>query len=468
MAGRAKGQVGGMGEQLLGGRYQLEELIGTGGMSVVWRARDEVLGRLVAVKVLAGPDAAGARRIYDEARSAAAVSHPNLAQVFDFGESGGTPYVVMELIDGEALDRRIAEDPLPPDAALRVCSEVAAGLAAAHAAGLVHRDVKPGNIMLTPAGAKLVDFGIAASVDGTDPVTGEEVLGTPAYVAPERITGGAVTPASDVYALGVLLYRLLTGVLPWSAATTTQLIRDHVYTAPDPLPEVPGLPEAVARLCMSCLAKDPAARPTAEFVATALARAAAEPAEELRQRHRSRLVVAAVAVVGLAAAWLLSGATPLSGPAPWAGAGTDPPASASSAGASPAPGASAAPIAGTAGASSSAASPTPFDAGPPLPPASARPGSPTPAPTPALTTTGPAPGATRLTSQGGSVDATCTASGQVELSSLEPARSYKVEAAQQGPADVTGVTFRHGNTLVEMSVTCAGGTPSATTTTRQR
>jgi serine/threonine protein kinase len=179
---------------VLGGRYRLEEPLGTGGMSVVWRAHDDVLDRPVAVKLLAGRYASGPssrRRIHDEARAAAALSHPNIAQVYDFGESAEhgecVPYVVMELVAGRTLDQRLAAGPLPAKVAFRICAEVASSLTAAHADGLVHRDVKPANVMVTPTGAKVIDFGISAAVG--PPGVGEpdgELLGTPAYLAPER------------------------------------------------------------------------------------------------------------------------------------------------------------------------------------------------------------------------------------------------------------------------------------------
>ena len=226
---------------MLGGRYALLDQVGTGGSAVVWRAKDQVLGRTVAVKLLAGPhagDPESRRRIREEARAAATLSHPNIAQVHDYGESdeGGvcTPYVVMELVRGSTLQQRMAAGPLPPRFAMRVAAEVAAALAAAHADGLVHRDIKPANVMITPDGAKVVDFGIAAAIDPS--LAGppeDEVLGTPAYLAPERLTDGAVEPASDVYALGVLLYRLLSGQAPWSADTTTQMLTAHIYIEPD-------------------------------------------------------------------------------------------------------------------------------------------------------------------------------------------------------------------------------------------
>jgi serine/threonine-protein kinase len=181
----------------------------------------------------------------------------------------------MELVDGSTLEDRLSRGPLPWRAALRLGAEVAAALAAAHARGLVHRDVKPANVMLTRSGAKVVDFGIAAVAGDTGEIRpGGVVLGTPAYLAPERMAGGPVRPATDVYALGVLLYRALTGTLPWQAETTTQMIKAHVYAEPSPLPAVPGLPDGVTELCLRCLSKDPEQRPTSRQVACTLAAAA--------------------------------------------------------------------------------------------------------------------------------------------------------------------------------------------------
>jgi eukaryotic-like serine/threonine-protein kinase len=265
--------------QTLGGRYKLLNELGSGGMAVVWRARDEVLGRPVAVKLLASRysgDPQSRARIRSEARAAANLSHPNIAQVYDYGEAdeGGVPrpYVVMELVNGPTLQQRMASGPLPPRTVFRICGEVAAALAAAHAEGLVHRDIKMANIMVTTAGAKVVDFGIAAAVG---PVAPEEMLvGTPAYLAPERLTGDAVLAASDVYALGVLLYRLLADESPWSVESTTQMLKAHVYLEPTPLPPTPGVPPAVAALITRCLRKNPQARPTASTVSSILADAA--------------------------------------------------------------------------------------------------------------------------------------------------------------------------------------------------
>ncbi|MFF5293680.1 serine/threonine-protein kinase [Paractinoplanes globisporus] len=263
--------------QTLGGRYKLLDELGSGGMAVVWRARDEVLGRPVAVKLLAGrfvDDPQSRARIRDEARSAATLSHPNIAQVYDYGEATGTgtPYVVMELVNGPTLQQRVSSGKLPPRTVFRICGEVAAALAAAHDHGLVHRDIKMANIMVTPAGAKVVDFGIAAAAGPASPE--DMLVGTPAYLAPERLTGDLIIPASDVYALGVLLYRLLTGESPWSVESTTQMLRAHVYQDPVPLPSLPGVPPAVGDLIDRCLRKDPDARPSAAEVSATLGDAA--------------------------------------------------------------------------------------------------------------------------------------------------------------------------------------------------
>jgi serine/threonine-protein kinase len=241
---------------LLSGRYRVVAQIGQGGMSEVWQAIDEVLDRPVAIKVLGassepspevvgadGPDLDPTGLIRAEAQTAARLAHPNVASVYDFGlaedESGRQiAYIVMELLSGQSLGERLGAGPVPAGTALRIMAEVAAALGAAHAIDLVHRDVKPGNIMLTPFGAKVFDFGIAASAGDTDHGDARgRILGTPTYVAPERLAGARVTPAADMYAFGVLLTRLF---------------------------EVPeATPADVERLRLRCLAADPASRPSA-------------------------------------------------------------------------------------------------------------------------------------------------------------------------------------------------------------
>jgi serine/threonine protein kinase len=267
----------------LGGRYQLVQRIGVGGMSEVWRGHDQVLDRPVAVKIMAPAtafavgDAGCADLVRTEARSAARLSHPNVAGVHDYGTSSSpgrdVPYIVMELVEGQTLGTHLAAGPLDWRIAVRVCAEVAAALAAAHSQDVVHRDIKPANIMLTPAGAKVLDFGIAASTGQPEPDADGPVLGTPAYVAPERFDGVPATPATDMYALGVLLYHCLAGTLPWPADTGTGLLYSHKFLDPQPLPPIEGLAPEVVDLCSRCLHKDPLERPTALVAALLLAEA---------------------------------------------------------------------------------------------------------------------------------------------------------------------------------------------------
>ncbi|MGN9810461.1 serine/threonine-protein kinase [Micromonospora sp. BQ11] len=265
----------------LDGRYRLEQRIGIGGMSEVWRAHDAVLDRPVAVKLMSPGQEdrdASVERIRTEARSAARLVHPNVASVHDFGTSATLPgrelpYIVMELAEGETLAAHLRAGPLDWRIAVRVCAEVSAALAAAHAHGIVHRDVKPANVMLTPAGVKVLDFGIATPSGTPDPAPDGVVVGTPAYLAPEQLERAPATPAADMYALGVLLYYSLSGRLPYQADTTTQLLGARRRQPPEPLPEIPGLPPEVADLCATCLADDPAQRPTSLMAALLLAEA---------------------------------------------------------------------------------------------------------------------------------------------------------------------------------------------------
>ncbi|MBM2619082.1 protein kinase [Actinoplanes sp. LDG1-06] len=271
------GQIGSL---RLAGRYRLVEKLGTGGMSEVWRGYDERLGRSVAVKVLSprlADDQMFRDRMRQEALAAARLSHPHITGIFDFGESplderSTLPYVVMELNDGESVAARITRHgPLPWRQAVTVAVEVASALATAHARGVVHRDVTPANVMLTGGGAKVVDFGISAIVGQRDAAPDGSLLGTPAYLAPERLGGAQVSATADVYALGLLLYRSLCGRLPWPAETTSEALRAHLYADPEPLPTIDGMPPAVADLCLRCLTKDPADRPGASEVARELA-----------------------------------------------------------------------------------------------------------------------------------------------------------------------------------------------------
>jgi eukaryotic-like serine/threonine-protein kinase len=286
----------------LHGRFALRERIGAGGMSEVWRAEDEVLGRPVAVKALAVPLAADPvlrAATWREARAAAKLAHPHVTQVYDYGEApmpGGAvlPYLVMELVDGESLADRLRAGPLPWPEAARIGAQVAAALSVAHGLGIVHRDIKPGNVMLTAGGAKVLDFGIAALAGGSE-TDGGRIVGTPAYAAPERLRGAPVAPPSDVYALGVLLYEALTGHPPVPAGTWQDAAEAHRSAAPVAPLDVPGLPRRIARLCLACLDPDPAERPAAAEMAAALAAAAGQPVDTSRQPPDGTAVLPPVA-----------------------------------------------------------------------------------------------------------------------------------------------------------------------------
>ncbi|MBF5030520.1 serine/threonine protein kinase [Micromonospora sp. ANENR4] len=264
--------------RLLARRYRLIDRIGAGGMSVIWRARDEVLDRIVAVKVLAPSLAADARfrdMVREEARSAAQLDHPHVTAVHDYGETVApdgtiTSFVVMELLSGEELEHRLTEGPLPWPEAVETGAQVAEALAAAHRLGIVHRDVTPANVMMTGTGAKVLDFGIATRIGAPDDDEDGGTFGTPAYVAPERLDGAPAQPATDVYSLGVLLFETLTGHPPYPAETWEQLSA-ALADCPEPtLDDVPGLPGPVADICLCCLARDPRRRPTAHRVAAVL------------------------------------------------------------------------------------------------------------------------------------------------------------------------------------------------------
>jgi serine/threonine-protein kinase len=264
--------------RLLARRYRLIDQIGAGGMSVIWRARDEVLDRVVALKVLAPSLAADARfrdMVREEARSAAQLVHPHVTSVHDYGEALApdgsiTSFVVMELLDGEELEYRLSGGPLPWPEAVEVTAQVAEALTAAHRLGIVHRDITPANVMMTRVGAKVLDFGIATHVGAPDEDEDGDTFGTPAYVAPERLDGDPAQPATDVYSLGVLLYETLTGRVPYPADTWEQLAAALGTGAPPPPLDAPGLPGVVAAICLRCLSRDPRARPTAQQVALTL------------------------------------------------------------------------------------------------------------------------------------------------------------------------------------------------------
>jgi tRNA A-37 threonylcarbamoyl transferase component Bud32 len=263
-----------------GERYRLVRRIAAGGMGEVWEADDTVLGRRVALKVLVeelAADDRATRRFVREARATARLAHPNVARVYDFGRDGGAPFLVMELLEGRTLADRVAAGPLPPAEAARVAAAVADALDAAHQRGIVHRDVKPSNVMLTPGGeVKVMDFGIAAAADETHSTTGSGLYATVAYVSPERVAGQPATPASDVYSLGAVLYELLCGRPPFSGGSPALVARAHLQDQPVPVRRLaPWVPARLAEACEAALAKDPARRPSSAAAFAARLRAAA-------------------------------------------------------------------------------------------------------------------------------------------------------------------------------------------------
>jgi len=268
---------------VLGGRYTLIAVLGTGGMATVWRARDEMLGREVAVKVLSpqyAVDPEFLARFEREARHAAAVSHPRLVTVFDCGVERGTPFIVMELVAGRTL-RQVMDETgaLPPGQAVTVAAAVCEGLEAAHAAGLVHRDITPANIVLNGGEVKILDFGIARA-DGTRAATATgAVLGTAAYLSPEQAAGQQAGPQSDLYSLGCVLFEMLAGRPPFTADSAVGLAYRQVHDDPGP-PSAwrPGLPPRLDHITALLLAKDPAARPPSAAAASADLLAALTPA----------------------------------------------------------------------------------------------------------------------------------------------------------------------------------------------
>jgi serine/threonine-protein kinase len=249
---------------VVAGRYRLDRRIAGGAVGEVWRAADLVLGRPVAVKLLRPEYAQHPEtlaRFAAEARHTASLTHPGVAQVYDYGEGGAaeSPYLVMELVDGPSLAGVLAAGPLDPATTMDVLAQAAAGLQAAHAAGLVHRDIKPGNLLVGPGDqVKITDFGIAYAA-GSAPITRTGMLvGTPAYLAPERAEGAPATPASDLYSLGVVGYQCLTGEPPFRG-TPIEVAAAHRLRELPALP--PSVPAGVAALIAELTAKDPAARP---------------------------------------------------------------------------------------------------------------------------------------------------------------------------------------------------------------
>jgi serine/threonine-protein kinase len=271
-------------DMLYGNRYRLRSRIAIGGMGEVWQAFDEIILREVAIKILK-PEYMGEpgflERFRTEARHAAMVDHEGIANVYDYGEDGGSAYLVMEVVPGDSLAKILERDKtMPAEQVLDMISQTARALHEAHLAGLVHRDVKPGNLLITPVGrVKITDFGIARVADQVSLTVTGQVMGTVQYLAPEQATGKPATPSTDIYSLGIVAYEALKGTRPFTGETQMAIAMSQINDLPPALPDT--ISPAVSELVMSCMAKKPANRPV-----TALA--LAQSAEALMQNQPKR------------------------------------------------------------------------------------------------------------------------------------------------------------------------------------
>lgn len=250
---------------VLADRYELGSVIGRGGMARVHRGEDRLLGRTVAVKILASPydrDERFVARFRREAKAAARLAHPNIVAVFDTGSDGDTHYIVMEHVEGRTLhDAILLEAPMAARRVAEIADATAAALAAAHQAGIVHRDVKPANVMLTPEGeVKVMDFGLARAVDAETLTRTGFILGTASYVSPEQAQGGTTDARSDLYSLGCVLYEMLTGRPPFVGDSPVAALYQHVNEPALPPSLFHPVPADLETVVLRCLAKDPADR----------------------------------------------------------------------------------------------------------------------------------------------------------------------------------------------------------------
>ncbi|MBB5742746.1 serine/threonine-protein kinase [Microbacterium ginsengiterrae] len=276
-----------------GGRYELQSRIAIGGMGEVWEATDHVIGRTVAIKILKDEymgDPGFLERFRAEARHAALVNHEGIASVFDYGEENGSAFLVMELVPGEALSTILERDgALSSDKTLDIVAQTASALQAAHAAGLVHRDIKPGNLLITPDGrVKITDFGIARIADQVPLTATGQVMGTVQYLSPEQASGHPASPATDTYSLGIVAYESLAGKRPFTGESQVAIAMAQINEQPPPLP--PTVPIPVQNLVMAMIAKKPADRPSSSATV-------ARAAQALR---RGDLNSAAIAVPAIA------------------------------------------------------------------------------------------------------------------------------------------------------------------------
>jgi hypothetical protein len=255
--------------RLLAGRYQLDEVVARGGMGVVWRGYDRRLDRPVAVKLVSGDalrDPTAAERFEREARAVARLNHPNVVAVYDFGTDGDDSFLVMELVEGRSVAALLGDGPLPVSQTVTIAAQACAGLAAAHATGVVHRDVKPANVLVTPSGVvKICDFGIARLpyAPGQARLTGTAVaMGSTSYIAPEQVNDEPVDARTDLYGLGCTIFAMLTGKPPFVGDGPLAVVHQHVTEPPPDVRTVrPAVPAALALLVAELLAKSPADRP---------------------------------------------------------------------------------------------------------------------------------------------------------------------------------------------------------------
>lgn len=281
-----------------GGRYELQSRIAIGGMGEVWEATDHVIGRTVAIKILKDEymgDPGFLERFRAEARHAALVNHEGIASVFDYGEENGSAFLVMELVPGEALSTILERDgELSADKTLDIVAQTASALQAAHAAGLVHRDIKPGNLLITPDGrVKITDFGIARIADQVPLTATGQVMGTVQYLSPEQASGHPASPATDTYSLGIVAYECLAGKRPFTGESQVAIAMAQINEQPPPLP--PTVPIPVQNLVMAMIAKKPADRPSSSATV-------ARAAQALRRGDLNSAAIAVPAIAGGAVA----------------------------------------------------------------------------------------------------------------------------------------------------------------------
>ena len=250
--------------KIYGGRYRLESLVATGGMGEVWQAHDEIILRSVAIKILKQEymsDPGFLERFRTEARLAAMVNHEGIANVFDYGEDSGSAYLVMELVPGESLAKILEREKfLPGERVLDIISQTARALQAAHESGMVHRDIKPGNLLITPDNqVKITDFGIARVADQVSLTATGQVMGTVQYLAPEQATGKGSSPSTDIYSLGIVAYEAVAGKRPFTGASQMEIAMAQINDLPPALPD--NVAKPIADLILKCLEKKPGARP---------------------------------------------------------------------------------------------------------------------------------------------------------------------------------------------------------------